>query len=109
MPKVRLLKSGPQGQDSDYDGAWKEALRLHFREFVFKYFPRIAALIDWSKPMKWFDKEISQVIGRAKSKSRAVDLLVQVRLLNGQSRRLLIHMEFQSSSEKNFAERLSHY
>ena len=34
-------------QDSDYDGAWKEALSLHLPEFLSKYFPSIFAAIDW--------------------------------------------------------------
>ena len=43
-------------QDSDYDGAWKEALRHHLAEFLAKYFPAMHAAIDWSYPPRWFDK-----------------------------------------------------
>ena len=28
-------------QDSDYDGAWKEALRLHLTDFLASFFPAL--------------------------------------------------------------------
>ncbi len=106
--KRRSKRNAPE-HNSDFDGAWKEALPLYFKVFMMMYFPDIAGLIDWSEPPKWLDKEISQVIGRVKSKNRAVDLLVQVRLLSGDSQRILIHIEFQSSWQKDFEERLTDY
>ena len=33
-------------QSSDYDGAWKESARQHFREISERYFPAISATID---------------------------------------------------------------
>ena len=41
---------------SDYDGAWKETLRCHFRSVLEKYFPPAAAAIDWNLPPHWSDK-----------------------------------------------------
>jgi hypothetical protein len=32
--------------DSDYNGAWKEALRQHLADFIEKYFPAEHAAID---------------------------------------------------------------
>jgi hypothetical protein len=37
-------------QDSDYDGAWKEALRLHLSDFLATFFPTVHDVIDWSCP-----------------------------------------------------------
>ena len=51
--------------DSDYDGAWKEALREHLPHFIEKYFPAVHAAIDWTAPLEWLDKEVSQVLGQA--------------------------------------------
>lgn len=51
--------------DNDYDGAWKEALRDHLPEFIGKYFPAEYAVIDWSEPPEWYDKELSQAGPRA--------------------------------------------
>ena len=44
---------------SDYDGAWKEVLRCHFRGVLEKYFPAAAAAIDWQHAPQWSDKELS--------------------------------------------------
>jgi hypothetical protein len=55
----------PPQHESDYHGAWKEALRLHLAVFVRKYFPKENAAIDWSHEPEWFDKELSIVLALA--------------------------------------------
>ena len=95
--------------DSDYDGAWKEALREHLAEFVEKYFPAEHAAIDWSHEPQWCDKELSQVLGQSGQRNRAVDLLVRVRLRTGQEQWILLHLEVQSFYEEGFAVRISLY
>ena len=95
--------------ESDFDGAWKEAFKLYLSLFLEKFFPSIAANIDWRVKPVWLDKELSRVIGRAKSKAKVVDLLVRVGLKNGGSLRLLLHVEIQSAQEQNFAARLVEY
>jgi hypothetical protein len=54
-----MATSRRRKQDSDYDGAWKEALRTHLSELTEKYFPMVHAVIDWTVEPKWFDKELS--------------------------------------------------
>ena len=54
-------------QDSDYDGAWKEALRLHLPDFLAKFFAAVHAAIDWHAPLEWRDKELSQILGQSGS------------------------------------------
>ena len=95
--------------ESDFDGAWKEALRLHFRLFLKGYFPDVEQLVDWSCLPEWLDKEIRGVIGRVKSKSRTVDLVARVKLLSGESIRILIHVEVQTSHEPGFSFRVVRY
>lgn len=75
----------PPGHDSDYDGAWKEALRLYLATFIEKYFPAEHAAIDWNYEPEWLDKELSQILGQAGQRNRSVDVLAKVRLKNGQS------------------------
>jgi len=96
-------------QDSDYDGAWKEALRGHMPEIFACFFPRVAATIDWRSPPEWFDKELSQILGQAGRRNRAVDVLVQLRLLDGGTQWILVHLEVQSHYEADFAQRLALY
>jgi hypothetical protein len=96
-------------QDSDYDGAWKEALRLCLALFLAKYFPWEYAAIDWSYELVWCDKELSQIIGQSGQRNRRVDVLVKVRLLTGEEQWILLHLEIQSSYEEGFAARISLY
>jgi hypothetical protein len=99
----------PPEHDSDYDGAWKEALRLHLREFIEKYFSAEYAAIDWSQEPEWFDKELSIVLAQAGQRNRQVDVVARVRLKNGQPQWILLHVEVQSSFEPDFAARVAHY
>jgi hypothetical protein len=95
--------------DSDYDGAWKEALRLHLAQFVEKYFPDEYAAIDWSHEPEWFDKELSIVLAQAGERNRQVDVVAKVRLKNGHSQWILLHVEVQSSFEPGFPVRIAYY
>ena len=96
-------------QDSDYDGAWKEALRSHLRRFIEKFFPRLAELVDWSIEPEWLDKEISQIIGQPGNRNREVDVLFRVHLINGDEQWILCHLEIQTSYEADFAVRVDQY
>jgi len=96
-------------QDSDYDGAWKEALRSFFQEILQCYFPAVAATIDWQRPAEWYDKELSQILGQPGQRNRRVDILVKVWLRDGTAQWILLHLEVQSNYEEGFAERLSLY
>ncbi|MGM0490489.1 MAG: hypothetical protein ACQESR_27505 [Planctomycetota bacterium] len=95
------MESEGQGaeQDSDYDGAWKEAIRYHLPEFLATYLPDMHATIDWSIPAQWFDKELSQMLGTAGSRNKRVDMLVKVHLRSGQLQWILLHLEIQFSPE----------
>jgi len=95
--------------DSDYDVAWKEALRGHLPQFTEKYFPAMHAAIDWTAQLVWLDKEVSQVLGQARRRNREVDVLVKVRLRSGGEQWILVHLEIQTAYEEDFEIRLSRY
>ncbi|NLX95335.1 MAG: DUF4351 domain-containing protein [Rhodopirellula sp.] len=103
------IRPKPAEQDSDYDGAWKEALRLHFREILTVYFSAIAATIDWSVAPQWHDKELSQVLAQAGHRAGLVDMLVRVRLLTGDEQWIFLHFEVQSARETGFEVRVARY
>ncbi len=96
-------------QDSDYDGAWKEFGRKHFRAIVEFYFPTMAAAIDWSQPPQWLDRELSRILPRRRRRPKSVDLLAKVRLLSGEEQWILLHLEVQSGREANFEFRIFRY
>jgi hypothetical protein len=107
MTKRRQRKT-PE-QDSDYDGAWKESARLHFREILEKYFPATAAAIDWRYPPEWADKELSRILARSGRRPKSVDMLAKVRLLAGGEQWILLHLDVQSGREAGFEFRIFRY
>ncbi len=98
-----------QLQDSDYDGAWKEALRQFLPAILECYFPAIAATVDWEHPPEWFNKELSQILGQTGRRNRTVDVLVKLRLRDGSEQWILLHIEVQTHYEEDFPGRLALY
>jgi hypothetical protein len=101
--------SADDRQDSDYDGAWKEALRSHLSEFIECCFPALSQLVDWTCEPEWLDKEMSQLVGQSGHRNREVDLLFKVRLVDGREQWVLCHLEIQTSYEVDFAFRMDLY
>ena len=99
----------PPAQDSDYDGAWKEAGRMYLRQIIERYFPAVAAAIAWEHPPVWSNKELSQILGQTGRRNRTVDLLVKLRLRDGGEQWILLHLEIQTFYEEDFADRLALY
>ena len=101
--------TGNQIQDSDYDGAWKEELHDHFDMFLESFFPRVHSEIDWSASVEWYDKELSQIVGKPQFRNSRVDVLAKVRLSSGESKWILVHLEIQSTYDVGFEERIKLY
>ncbi len=66
---------------------------VKFLEFCF---PQIYVLIDWSQAPRILDKEFQQITPLSELGRRAVDKLVEVRLLSGEVEWILIHLEIQN-------------
>lgn len=96
-------------RQSDYDGAWKEALEQYFPEFMAFFFPQAYAGIDWSMGYEFLDKELQKVTHDAELGRRRVDKLVTVQRNNGGEAWVLIHVEVQSQREDEFAKRMYVY
>jgi hypothetical protein len=91
------------------DPPWKQILKLYFREAMEFFCPAIAAIVDWTKPPEFLDKEFIQITPDAKTGKRFADQLVRVHRQQGKPLVLLIHLEIQAAPEKNFAERIFVY
>jgi len=63
---------------ADYDSPWKEALRLHFHDFLAFFFPEIHADIDWERGYEQLESELQAIARDAKQRRRHVDALVRV-------------------------------
>ncbi|RRR68326.1 MAG: DUF4351 domain-containing protein [Candidatus Viridilinea halotolerans] len=93
----------------DFDGAWKYALEHCFQPFVAFFFPKTAALIDWQEPFTFCDKELEQLDPDLTTGKQRVDKLVRVRLANGQTSYIFVHIEIQAQTDEHFAERMYCY
>lgn len=93
----------------DQDGLWKKVIGNLFEEFLLFFTPQLHESIDFSVAPDFLDKELFQeVMGRQKGR-RFADRLSKVRLINGETRWILIHIEIQSENERGFPERMFQY
>jgi hypothetical protein len=93
----------------EFDNPWKDIIERQFPDFTKFFFPRLAKKIDWHKPIEFLDQELSKVIRTAVNKSRRVDKLVKVWLLDGTKTILYIHIEVQSQQQSSFPKRVFIY
>ncbi len=94
---------------TEYDSPWKEFLDAFLKSFVEFCFSELHDAIDWTKPVVTLDKELQQIAPASELGTRTVDKLVEVSLLNGELKWLLIHIEVQSQAVDAFAERMFTY
>ena len=105
-----MKKTKPISVKVDSDGAWKGIILEFFEPFVAFYVPDVHGLIDYSIAPEFLDKELSDIQRKfGEKKKRITDKLVKVRLKDGASRIILIHVEVQSTFEKDFPERMFVY
>jgi len=93
----------------DHDSPWKDAIEQFLPQCLALFAPDLHALIDWSHPPVFLDKELQAIAvprrrsfagspdkGPGKAPRRLyTDKLVLVRCRNGRYARLLIHFEIQ--------------
>ncbi|MBA3921558.1 MAG: DUF4351 domain-containing protein [Nostocaceae cyanobacterium] len=94
---------------ADHDSPWKEVLEAYFPQAMQFFFPQTAALIDWTHPHEFLDKEFQKIDREALQGRRYADKLVKVKLIQGSEIWLLIHIEVQAETEEIFAERMFLY
>jgi hypothetical protein len=96
-------------QPDEMDSPWKKILRQYLREALEFYFPDIAAIVDWTEPPVFLDKELVQIAPNAKVGKRHADQLVKLKHKKGKELVLLLHAEVQASPEAIFPERVYIY
>ncbi|MEI3614025.1 transposase [Pseudogracilibacillus sp. SO30301A] len=89
----------------DHDRLFKELIQTFFQEFIEAFFPKVHAYIDFSS-VTFLEQEVFTdiLIGE----KRKIDILAEVQL-NDEERLVLIHVEPQSSYQKEFHERMFIY
>jgi len=94
---------------TDYDNPWKSIIELYFRDFISFFFPWIEPEIDWSREIKFLDKELQKVVRDAEIVKRYADKLIEVHRIDGETSLVLCHIEVQSQYETDFASRMYSY
>ena len=94
---------------TEFDSPWKDVIERYFEDFIQFFFPQAHGEIDWSRGFEFLDKELQQVVRDAELGRRLADKLVKVWRTGGEEAWVLIHLEVQSQSETNFAERMFVY
>jgi len=93
----------------DFDTAWKFAVESLLPYCLALFFPELYKLIDWTHPPTFLNTELRKIRPEAKTKKRFVDILVQVRFLDGTPRLIYLHIEIQAQPDPLFAQRLFVY
>lgn len=89
----------------DHDRLFKELIQTFFQEFIEAFFPKVYDYIDFSS-VTYLEQEVFTDI--VKGEKRRIDILANVHL-KGEERIVLIHVEPQSSYQKEFHERMFIY
>ncbi len=97
--------------DRKYDSAWKKVVRFLFENFLEFFFPNIYSLIDFSKEIRFLDKEFKEIAPDANLGDRVADVLVKVHLKDGATCYLclIIHIEVQAQVDHSLMKRMFTY
>ena len=94
---------------AEYDEPWKEAIETYFPLFMQFFFPAIYREIDWQEPYVSLSQDLPEIVGESETGDTISDRLFQVKLLDGNSLWILIHVEVQSQYQAQFAQRIYIY
>jgi len=80
-----------------------------FHPFMDFYFPDFSAHIDWQQRPRFRDKELAGFGLGAAPNVMVADMLVEVRMLDGRQRRMLLHIEIQAQRDTALTQRVHDY
>ncbi len=94
----------------NHDGHWKFIIDGHFEKFIEFFMPDLYPYIDFSRKPDSLEKELLKISMDEKKKGTVInDKLMKIYLKDGNSCWILIHIEVQSSNEKEFPSRMHKY
>ena len=93
----------------DHDALWKDLIERFFYPMLLRAIPTLYHDADKTKPVRFLDKELRQVIKRIRERAKVADYLVDVPLKDGTNTWILLHLEIQGKSGGNLAFRMYHY
>src|SRR5258708_26291858 len=93
------------------DILWKGIIEEVFDDLLRFVFPKADELFDLKRKFGFLDKELAELYPEPdkSTDTRLVDKLVQVYRRDGRKEWLLVHLEVQGKSEREFPERMFRY
>lgn len=91
------------------DAAWKEVLKLYFKDFMELCWPEAYQEIDWDLGYELLEQEFLNIIKHRSNGTGITDKLIKVWRKNGNEIWVLIHIEVQAQYEGDFSERMFKY
>jgi hypothetical protein len=107
--KRRSQKPQAETTRDDFDGAWKEVIERYLREFMDYFFPAASAGIDWTRPVRFLDKELQKITPRSRVRKGSVDKLFEAYTTAGEACLIAVHLEVQNEPIENLEERVFEY
>lgn len=98
---------------ADFDGLWKEAIERFLHQLLMRTLPALYNDADFSVPPEFLSKELRDTIQRPVAEEHNaplfVDELIKIRLKNGHSEWILLHIEIQGSGGDDISFRMMLY
>ncbi len=91
------------------DDAWKEALRLYFKNFTELCWPEAYQGIAWNKGYELLEQEFQAIVKREEIGNRITDKLIKTWRNDGNEQWILIHIEIQANWIAHLPERMFTY
>jgi hypothetical protein len=94
----------------NYDYWWKRLTTEFTPEFIeFFFSTQLYNLIDWTHPPEYLEQELTAAFTDSKAKKKIADKLIRLRLKNGKTKFIFVHIEFQGKSGRAFLLRMFWY
>ena len=92
----------------DYVAAWRRLLDSRLRSFVAYQHQATHDAIDWTQPPRWRDDLLASFLPPPADPPEQLERLVELQLLNGEMRLLLVHIAFVRRSATHLHLRLTY-
>ncbi|MGE4519255.1 MAG: hypothetical protein AB7E04_07105 [Desulfobacteraceae bacterium] len=98
-----------KNKTTNFDSPWKDIIEAFFPQFMEFFVPQSLKDIDFTKEVKFLDKELEKLILDSETTKRYADKLVEVTLNDESKKWILIHIEIQSQKDKDLSKRMFVY
>ena len=100
----------PKNKDFKYDESWKLLVKFFTQQFLEFFYPQLASVIDFSKPITFKEQELLEKNQQPEKFALKVDNLLEVYLKSNHNQALvLIHIEVEANEPSNLIFRMFKY